>query len=41
MVSKSQEGSLLTGIVRLWMRATFLAISELNLTDLISEKLML
>ena len=41
MVSCIQEGSLLTGTSRLCMRATFLAISALSSTDLISTQLML
>ena len=41
IVSCSQEGSLLTGMSRLWMRATLRAISELYLVDLISLQLML
>ena len=41
MVSCIQDGSLLTGTSRLCMRATFLAISALSSTDLISTQLML
>ena len=41
MVSCIQEGSLLTGTSRLCIKATFLAISALSSTDLISTQLML